>query len=42
MKKLLKKDKQLKNWLKKGGREGAKKDFSTLLKLASRPLRPSH
>lgn len=41
-KKLLEKDKRLSNWLKKGGREGAKKDFSTLLKLASQPLKPLH
>lgn len=30
--KLLPKDKKLKNWLKKGGREGAKQDFLRLLK----------
>ncbi len=28
------KDKKLKNWLKQGGAEGAKKDFLTLLKRA--------
>lgn len=33
-KKLLKKDKDLLRWLKAGGREGAKKDFSILLKRA--------
>lgn len=37
-KKLTQKDKQLKDWLKQGGREGAKKDFSTLLKKAAPPL----
>lgn len=34
MKKQKKKDKQLKSWLKAGGREGAKKDFLILLKRA--------
>lgn len=29
-----KKDKKLQQWLKDGGREGAKKDFFTLLKRA--------
>lgn len=33
-KKQTKKDKQLKQWLKNGGREGAKKDFLTLLRKA--------
>lgn len=33
-KKINSKDKKLKNWLKKGGREGAKQDFLTLLKRA--------
>lgn len=33
-KRLLAKDKKLKNWLKQGGREGTKKDFLTLLKRA--------
>lgn len=28
------KDKKLKEWVKKGGRENSKKDFSTLLKRA--------
>lgn len=33
-KKLTEKDEKLKSWLKAGGREGAKKDFLTLLKRA--------
>ena len=33
-KKLLPKDKKLKSWLKKSGRDNAKKDFLTLLKRA--------
>jgi len=33
-KKLLSKDKKLKNWLKQGGREDSKQDFLTLLKRA--------
>lgn len=33
--KLLPKDIKLKGWLKKGGREGAKKDFLALLKKAT-------
>lgn len=33
-KKLTEKDKRLNGWLKKGGREGSKKDFLTLLKRA--------
>lgn len=35
-KKLTEKDKKLKEWLKQGGREGAKKDFFSLLKRASK------
>lgn len=34
-KKLLPKDKKLKAWLKKGGREGARQDFLRLLKRAT-------
>lgn len=30
------KDKKLKEWLKKGGREGSRKDFLTVLKRAVR------
>ncbi|HSW88867.1 MAG TPA: hypothetical protein VLG12_06920 [Candidatus Saccharimonadales bacterium] len=33
------KDKKLKEFFKKGGRKGAKKDFFELLKRAARPLR---
>lgn len=33
-KKITKNEKKLKNWLKKGGRENAKKDFISLLKRA--------
>ena len=33
-KKLLPKDKVILNWLKNGGREGAKKDLLTLIKRA--------
>jgi len=33
------KDKKLRDWLKKGGREGSKKDFLTLLKKAVLPSR---
>jgi hypothetical protein len=36
-KKLSPKDKKLRNWLKQGGHEGAKKDFITLLKQAVLP-----
>ena len=39
MKKLKTKDKQLAKWLKQGGREGAKKDFFTLLKQSAQTLR---
>ncbi len=31
------KDKKLKEFIKKGGREGSKKDFLSLLKRASQP-----
>ena len=34
MKRSSNKDKKLKNWLKKGGRESSKQDFLTLLKRA--------
>lgn len=34
------KDKSLKEFLKKGGREGAKKDLFELLKKAAKPLKP--
>jgi hypothetical protein len=34
-KRLLKKDKNLLNWLKQGGRKDSKKDFLTLLKRAA-------
>jgi hypothetical protein len=34
------KDKELKELLKKGGREGAKKDFFELLKRAAKPSKP--
>lgn len=37
MKKSSVKDKKLKDWLKKGGRDGAKKNFLTLLKRAVSP-----
>ncbi len=33
-KKILSKDQKLKSWFKKGGREGSRKDFFTLLKRA--------
>ena len=33
--KLKKQDKKIRSWLKQGGREGAKKDFVTLLKRAA-------
>ena len=39
-KKLLEKDKQLLRFVKQGGREGAKKDFLSLLKKAAKPLKP--
>lgn len=32
---------QLEDWIKKGGREDAKKDFLKLLKKASNPQKPS-
>jgi len=35
-KKLLSKDKQLHNWLKAGGREGAKEDFLKVITQASK------
>lgn len=38
-KKLLQKDKDLLNWLKKGGRDDSKKDFQTVLKKASQPIK---
>ena len=39
-KKLQPKDKKLLEWVKKGGREGAKKDFLSLLKQAAQPKDP--
>ncbi len=36
-----KKDKDLLNWLKKGGREGSKKDFLSLVTRASQPAKTS-
>jgi len=38
-KKFTNKDKKLRDWLKKGGREDSKKDFFTLLKKAVLPSR---
>lgn len=38
-KKLLEEDKQLLEFLKKGGKEGAKEDFISLLKKAAQPLK---
>lgn len=38
-KKLTEQDKKLKDWLKEGGREGAKKDLLTLIKRAAQPSR---
>ena len=38
-KKLLEKDKKLLEFVKQGGREGAKKDFLNLLKKAAKPLK---
>ena len=38
-KRLTEKDKKLVKFLKDGGREGAKKDFLTLLKRAAQPSR---
>lgn len=35
--KTIKKDKFLRDWLKKGGRKDSKKDFLALLKRASQP-----
>ncbi len=34
------KDKKVRDWLSKGGREDAKKDFLALLKRASQPSKP--
>lgn len=39
-KKLLEKDKKLIDYVKKGGRPGAKQDFLALLKKAAKPLKP--
>lgn len=39
MKRKYKKSKELLEYFKKGGREGAKKDFMELLKRASNPLK---
>jgi len=39
-KKLLEKDKKLLEFVKKGGRVGAKKDFVALLKKSAKPLKP--
>ncbi len=39
-KKLLDKDKMLIEFVKKGGRKGAKEDFMKLLKKAAKPLKP--
>ena len=36
-KKQTQKEEKIKEWLKKGGREGAKADFLTLLKKAVKP-----
>lgn len=38
-KKVQQKDKNLLNWLKKGGREGIKKDFIAVLKVAAQPVK---
>ena len=38
-KKLLEQDKKLLEFVKKGGREGSKKDFLKLLRKAAKPLR---
>lgn len=37
-KRLIPQDQKLKDWLKKGGREGAKQNFKELLKKAAQPL----
>lgn len=39
-KKLLEQDKKLLKFVKAGGREGTKKDFLSLLKKATKPLKP--
>lgn len=39
-KKLLEKDKRLLEFVKASGREGAKKDFLSLLKKSAKPLKP--
>lgn len=39
-KKLLERDKKLLKFVKQGGREGAKKDFLSLLKKSAKPLKP--
>ena len=36
--KLKQQDKQIKKWLKKGGRKGAKEDFMKVITQASKPL----
>jgi hypothetical protein len=36
--KLLPKDKEIVNWLKRGGRKGAKEDFDLLIKKSCQPL----
>ncbi len=40
-KKLLQKDKNLLDWLRKGGREGSKKDFLAVLKVSAQPVKAS-